>query len=41
MNLNHGAVQFNRVVYEQQIMHTGGRYTYVKWWVPAPTFYTA
>jgi hypothetical protein len=22
------------VVWEQRIMHTGGRYTYVKWWVP-------
>jgi hypothetical protein len=22
------------VVWEQRVMHTGGRYTYVKWWVP-------
>ena len=27
------------MVWEQQIMHTGGRFTYVKWWVPVPMPY--
>lgn len=36
MKLEHGAVESDRVVYEQQIMHTGGRLTYVKWWVSNP-----
>jgi hypothetical protein len=30
------------VVWEQKVMHTGGRCTYVKWWVPVePSNYLA
>jgi hypothetical protein len=26
------------VAWEQRVMHTGGRYTYRKWWVPQSEF---
>jgi hypothetical protein len=30
------------VVWEQKVMHTGGRCTYIKWWVPVePISYLA
>lgn len=40
MNFSRGCFKMNHdgsglcVVWEQKVMHTGGRCAYVKWWIP-------